>query len=259
MATPKKAVVPAAKKMDLATLNEQLAQEAANAVANAIAKPTGRKLQVKNKQFVLPDGTVLGDSIDAVIVDFISMNRYYTETFNPNDPRPPVCVAMGKDLNSMAPIDESPDKQSESCKTCPMNQWESDPRGGKGKACKNTRELALILASDVGDPEAPIYTLSVSPTSIKSFDAMVLYVARHYNGPLVKAIVSISTNPNTDYAQLVFSDPAINEDFADHLARREEAQDFLFIIPDFTALNTPPAKPARQAARPATRGNARGR
>lgn len=257
MAT-KKQVVPAAKKTDLAALNAQLAEEAASAVANAIAKPSGRKLMVKNKQFQLPDGTVLGDSIDVVVVDFISMNRYYTEVFNPNNPQPPVCIAMGKDLNSMAPIDESPDKQAEACKSCPMNQWESDPRGGKGKACKNTRELAVILASDAGEDDAPIYTLSVSPTSIKSFDAMVLAVARQFEGPLVKAIINISTNPNTDFAQLVFSDPAINEDFAEHLARRPEAQDYLFVVPDFSAL-TAPKPAARTAARPNARGPARAR
>lgn len=253
-----KSVVPAAKKTDLATLNAQLAQEAAQSVANAISKPTGRKITVKNKQFVLPDGTVLGSTIDVVVIDFISMNRYYTEVFNPNDPKPPVCFAMGKDLSAMAPHEEAPEKQSDICRTCPMNQWESDPRGGKGKACKNTRELAVILASDADDPEALIYTMSVSPTSIKSFDSMVAYVARTFEGPLVKAVISVTTNPNTDFAQLVFADPALNEDFAEHYARRPEAQDFLFVVPDLSAYEANPKPAASRRAAP-TRGGNRGR
>lgn len=255
-----KSAVPVARKTDLATLNAQLAQEAAQEVANAISKPTGRKITVKNKQFVLPDGSVLGDTIDVIVLDFISMNRYYTEVFNPNDPRPPVCFAMGKDLHALAPHEEAPEKQSEICRTCPMNQWESDPRGGKGKACKNTRELAVILASDADDPEALIYTISVSPTSIKSFDAMVAYVARTYEGPLVKAIISVTTNPNTDYVQLVFTDPAPNEGFAEHLARRPEAQDFLFVVPDLSGYD-PNHKSKAAPRRAATNrgGNTRGR
>lgn len=225
---------PSSKRTNLATLDEQLSQEAVGDIAKAIAKPSGRKINVKNKQFILPDGTVLGEVIDVIIVDFISANRYYVNVFNPNNPEPPVCFAFGKDIGAMMPHEEAPEKQSAECARCPMNQWKSDPNGGKGKACKNTRELAVILASDAGDPEAPVYTISVSPTSIKSFDAMYTYVARTMNGPLVKAIVSISTNPNVDYAQLIFSDPVPNEEYATHVARRAEAQDYLFIVPDLS-------------------------
>jgi len=32
------------------------------------------------------------------------------------------------------------------CSKCPMNQWSSDPKGGKGKACKQTVLLALSCA-----------------------------------------------------------------------------------------------------------------
>lgn len=261
MASRGKNVATVAKKTDLVALEAQLAEEAANAISTAISKPTGKKISVKNKQFVLPDGTVLGNSMDIVVLDFISMNRFYLEVFNPNNPRPPACFAMGKDLQAMAPHDESPEKQTEgTCARCPMNQWESDPQGGKGKACKNTRELAVVLASDIDDPEAEIYSMSVSPTGIRSFDAMVAYVARTFNGPLIKAIVNVSLNPNTEYPQLVFGDAAPNESYAELLARRQEATDMLFVPPDVSNFHAAAPAPRSRAAAPTTkRGTTRGR
>lgn len=251
MATKKStAVAKSSQRTDLATLDEQLAQEAVNDIAKAIARPSGRKINVKDKQFVLPDGTVLGEVIDVIVLDFVSANRYYVDQFNRNDPKPPVCFAFGKDLNTMAPMEEAPEKQADECRSCPMNQWESDPKGGKGKACKNTRELAVLLASDAGDPDAPIYTISVSPTSIKSFDAIYTFIARTMAGPPVKAIMTITTNPNVDYAQLIFSDPVPNEDYANHAARRTEAQDYLFVVPDLSGY-IPSATKARGRTRPA--------
>ena len=247
-------------RTDLAALDQQLAAEAANDISKAIAKPSGRKITVKNKQFLLPDGTILGDTIDVIIVAFISANRYYPDQFNPNDMKPPVCFAFGKDISTMAPPEEAPEKQSDSCARCPMNQWESDPKGGKGKACKNTRELAVILGGDAGDPDAQMYTLGVSPTGIKSFDAVVGLIVRTFNGPPVKAMVSITCNPVTEYVSLVFMDPVPNDEYAAHYARRPEAQELLFVLPDLTNYVPPGAKPAGRAAPPTTnrgRTNAR--
>jgi hypothetical protein len=246
MAAKKNEVAVRSGRTDLANLDAQLAQEAANEIAKAIARPSGRKITVKNKQFILPDGTNLGEVIDVIVVDFITANRYYPDQFSPNDLKPPVCFAFGKEIATMAPMEESPEKQSDDgCTRCPMNQWESDPKGGKGKACKNTRDLAVILASDAGDPDAPMFTVSVSPTGIKSFDAMVAYIARTLSGPPVKAIISIACNPNTEYASMIFSDAVPNPDYADHYGRREEASELLYVLPDLSNYVPTDAKPAR--------------
>lgn len=251
MATKK--LVPAAKRTDLATLDAQLAEEAANDIARAISKPSGRKINVKNKQFVLPDGTVVGDAIDVIVLDFVNANRYYVDAFNQNNLVPPVCYAFGKDLDAMTPHETAPEKQSSGCSTCAWNKFESDPQGGKGKACKNTREVALLLAADAGDPDAPIFTMSISPTSLKSFDGIYSQVKRDFNGPLIKAVITVSTNPKVDYAQLVFSDPSPNGNYADNIARRSEANQLLAVAPDLSNY-VPTTTPTRGRAQPAARG-----
>jgi len=51
------------------------------------------------------------------------------------------------------------------CNKCFLNQWESDLRGGKGKACKNQKRL-LILIENSAIPNL----LTLPPTSIRNFE-----------------------------------------------------------------------------------------
>ena len=52
------------------------------------------------------------------------------------------------------------------CIDCPLNKWGSDPKGGEGKACKETR-LLLIQEEEKRIP----VILSLSPMSLKPFKA----------------------------------------------------------------------------------------
>lgn len=243
------------KKTDLAVLEQQLAQEAVDNIKNAIAKPTGRKIGVKNKEFILPTGEIIGPDFNAVVVDFTSWNRYYTKPFTPQQPIPPVCFAHGKNLSELAPSPEAPEKQAEKCSSCPMNQFGS-ALTGRGKACKNTRELAIILEKDAADDDAPLYLLSVSPTAIRYFDSMVTLIQRVYNGPPIKAQVHVFLNNNTEFAQVVFDNPVPNPNLELHLSRRPEAIEMLSVEPDMSGYQpTPQARTqvARTAPPRATR------
>lgn len=252
---PSKAVATRKTGTSIAMVDDQLAQEVAN-IKDAISQPSGNRIKFEaSGNIILPDGLNLGTSADFVVVDFISTNKYYYGPYDPNNLAPPDCFAMGKNIAEMAPDDLSPNKESDKCATCHFNQFGS-ALTGSGKACKNTRDLAVLLVDEeTGLTGNTLYTISLPPTAIKSFDGMVSYVARMLNGPMIKAIVTISGSPKGTYALISFSDPAPNPEYAAHMEYREAAQPLLWRKPDYTALEAPVKKKpaARAAARPAAR------
>lgn len=64
------------------------------------------------------------------------------------------------------PEDNSKNPQSKQCSTCAHNQWGSKigDNGGKGKACQDSKRLAIAAAGLINDP----YLLRVPPASIKA-------------------------------------------------------------------------------------------
>jgi hypothetical protein len=64
------------------------------------------------------------------------------------------------------PEDNSKNPQSKQCSTCAHNQWGSKigDNGGKGKACQDSKRLAIAAAGLLNDP----YLLRVPPASIKA-------------------------------------------------------------------------------------------
>lgn len=251
----------AAGNKSLALVDQELANEVAN-LKNQIGQASGNKIKVEaTGDFVLPDGMNLGNEIQVVVVDFVTRNSFYSGPYNPNNPTPPDCYSIGKNLADLAPEADSPAIQADKCTTCPLNQFGSG-NNGKSKACKNSRSLAVVLV-DPEDPEAsaaldaPIYTLDLPPTAIKSFDGAVAYVARSLAGPPVKAVLTVSAKNVGTYALITFSDPVPNPHYAVHYARRAEVQDQLYRKPDFAAYEAKqPARGSRNAA-PARRSAAR--
>lgn len=252
MATKKRstAVTKAAPgNTSIALLDQELANEVA-ALKGQIGQASGNKIKIEaSGDFILPDGMNLGNEIQVIVVDFTSRNTFYATPYNPQSPAPPDCYAMGKVINDMVPEGDSPAVQNPDCRTCPLNAFGSGTNG-KGKACQNRRLLAVLFVDpDNPDahnaPDAPIYTLDLSPSNIKFFDGAVSHVARAL-GPPVKAIFTVTAKNVGTYAMVSFIDPLPNPDYAAHFARRAECQDMLYRRPDFTAAEA--AKPARRAA-----------
>lgn len=244
-------VVPKASNKALTTIDQEIAQEAA-LLKQQIGQPSGNVIKVKpTGNFIAPDGFDLGNEIHIVVLDFISANRFYSGPYDPNNPAPPVCFAFGKIIANMEPDTEAPEKQADKCGTCALNQFGSG-NNGKSKACKNTRELAFLIVDpenpeDVTAPDAPIYTMSLPPTAIRSFDGVVGAIDRALGGTPIKAIITVRANNVGTYAAISFTDPMPNPHYAQHFARRGECQPMLFRKPD------PAAFAARQATRPAPR------
>jgi len=192
----------------------------------------------QNKEFSLPDGNKTRDPIDVVVVDYTCKNVYYDKPFDSKNIVPPNCFAIGNDPKTLAPSPNAPEPQAKSCAVCPMNEFKS-AANGRGKACSNTRMLAVtppnIKRDKAGKPvddDLPLWLISASPTAYKGFDGYVQEVARVFELPPIGVITTIGTNPGVDYPSLVFGNPMPNPDIEDHFDLMDKAKSLLAQEPD---------------------------
>jgi hypothetical protein len=261
MATAKKAApaAPAAKSAKpgnvvalkksgaVVDLRAQLAAQAA-AMNERTAPATGISIRTAGKKFAFPDGRKDDGPVEMVVIDFVARNEFYESDFDKDNIVPPACFAIGTAPSKLVASDNSPQKQCEDCASCPMNAFGSK---GKGKACSNTRMLAVVEPGS--DADAPIYLLKVSPTGLKSFDGFVQSTSRTFQLPPVGVVVTVAFDDNEDYPKLVFSDAKPNEDLEAHFARQEEARTLLNAEPDVSGYEAPKPKAAKGRPTPARR------
>lgn len=255
MATAKKTTSTALAKKPSANLVDIKAQLAAQvaALAERTAPATGSAVRItQDKKFKFPDGTESPGPFSAVIVDFITTRKYYPGAFDPNNITPPACFAISTTPKGMAPSLNSPEKQADSCDTCPNNQWGS---AGAGKACKEGRKLALLPPATEGEDiaQTPLWTMEVSPTAIKAFDGFVSSTAKLFGVPPVGVVADIGFDPNVSYASVRVSNPEPNEALGEHVARQSEAQDILKVEPDVSGYGQEAPAPAQRGRAPAAK------
>lgn len=230
-------------------INYQAQFEAeAAAIAKRISSPTGDRVRFNsNRAFITPDG-LEGETLEVVIVDFVSVNLFYDGPFDRDNPQPPGCFAIGPQPSTLAPSDNSPNKQSAACATCPNNQFGSAPNG-KGKACKNTRLIAIVPISALDeDGDAPVWIMSIPPTSLKAFDTYVHLLAVRQKTVPVGVVTQITLDPQNTFASPRFSvvRPLDPEEVGVFISRREEAAKRLADEPDVSQYK-PPGKPANRS------------
>lgn len=254
---PATSAVTIKKPSSMAVADIQAALKAqVEANASRVELGGGRTIRVgQDKSFTLPDGTKTREALDLVVVDFVSINKYYENTYNKDDLAPPNCIAIHPKPRGMVPLAVSPDKQCDECDSCPQNQFWSSTTGG-AKACKNTRLLA-VLPPDATD-ETDIWLLGVSPTAIKNFDKFVASTSRTYQLPPVGVVVTVGFSESKNYPCLEFTNPEPNENVGHHLLRQAEARELLNQAPDMSSFGETKAKakakaPQRHAAPTARR------
>ena len=174
---------------------EQLAKEA-EAIGARIASPSGDRIRFDgNRALIAPDGTE-GTELEVVIVEFISSNLFYDGQFDRNNPQPPGCFALGPEPSELVPSPNSPNRQSDNCALCPNNQFGS---AGKGKACKNTRLLAVMPVAMDGETP-PVWIMSIPPTSLKSFDGYVKTLSVKHKTVPIGVVTKISLDNSVSFA-----------------------------------------------------------
>lgn len=225
----KKAVARRTTGTSIANIREQMAQEVAD-IQSRIGAPATNSISTRNGEFTFPDGSIVRDSIDVVIVDFISRNQYYDKPYKEGVVNPPVCWAINKIPTAMTPSANVTKRQApkgKDCAECSMNQFGSS---GDGKACKNQRVLAVLMPD--ADPNDPIMTLVLPPTAIKPFDGYVSSVARLFNAPPIGVITQIGFHPEKTYPLPLCGNPRPNDRIEEFFARRPEAETILNAEPD---------------------------
>lgn len=190
------------------------------------------RIRMSGKGFTTPDGET-GPTIRGIIVDFVSSNMHYTAAFDRDNPTPPDCFATGRIIESMIPDTKSKEPQADSCAECPHNKFESGT--GKSKACKNTRQLAIM--QEGATDEAPIWVLTIPPASIRYFDTYVSTTLRgRYGLPPIAVTTEVFMDPNSDYASPRFRYVNALEDkeLMYYYERRTEAEAILLQKPTTT-------------------------
>lgn len=233
-----------------------------------LSAPSGNKISItQDKKFsspptdAFPNGAKT-DVIHGVIVDFIAKKNWYEGAFNRDNIVPPNCFALDfVPHDALIPSENSPDIQGETCKTCPMNQWEPVAPGSqkKKKACQDKYVLAL-LAPDAAEG-APLITLELSATAIKAFDKYVRDLANDYGLPPYAFVTEFSFDPNSEWASVRCGSPEPTGKALYELAKskREEATTVLRVEPQTSEFEEKvvaarlPAPKARTAGKPAAK------
>ena len=236
-------VVPIRQVTELPVVTSDKSAAILESIKNRLQPPSGDKIRVTQfKKFRLPAGEETEGPVEAIIVDFVSANVFYKDGFDKDNMGPPDCFAIHAEPSLLVPSENSPDRQAESCAVCPNNQWGSGARG-KGKACKNTRVLAVMpVDADAGTPP---WILTVSPTGIKKFDDYVRTLAGKDIVPL-QIVSRIAFDKAVDYPSLVFSPlrPLVESEYAIFESKLQEARERLMVEPDTTKVAVAPDKPA---------------
>lgn len=208
----------------LVNIRERLKGELAG-LSKTVPAPSGRTISTKGKLFTFPDAKTSQGPLEAVILDHRNFNKFYSAAYDPKNPTPPKCFALSKDLDGMSPHADVQEKQSETCAVCTYNQWGS-ASVGKGKACRNTVRLAIATPDATADSEP--FIISISPTGIKSWSALVNALGTRELIP-VQVVTSIAFDPNQAFPTLIFKPlrPLDDEQLTVMWALRQKAQALL--------------------------------
>jgi len=173
--------------------DEQLARDAEIAAELERNAGGGAFFSVRGGVLSFNDAPVPNNTMAVVIVDGIFENVFYEGEFDPATPAAPTCFAFARDEKDLAPHEEvvkRNQQQNDVCAGCDKNEWGTADKG-RGKACRNTRRLALIPGGSfdektgrfvaVKDEEAvekaPIGFLKLPVTSVKGYVSFVKTIA----------------------------------------------------------------------------------
>ena len=239
--------------------DEELAKQAEVAAAMENSTATGQFFSMRGGQLTFNDAPMPGNRVLVVVLDTLLENIFYTGKFNPEEPSGPACFAFGRDDKDMAPHELAQDKQSEKCMDCPNNQWGTADTG-RGKACRNTRRLALIPAGSfnargeaevVEDAEhyntAALAFMKLPVTSVKGYAAFVKSLAGTLKRPPHGVFTRISVVPDPKTQFKVVFDPVKsipNALMATIMDRVKEAKSVI----DFPYQPVDDAAPARKTS-----------
>lgn len=231
-----------AKVAELAPWELELAREAKDESAK---ETTGApRISHKGGKLNIDGRAVANNALQMAIVDYCSAKAYYEDEYDDSQAAVPVCYAFGRDEKTMAPHENSPNKQAESCAKCPHAEFGSADRG-RGKRCKDERRVLAFVGTN--DPEslqkAEMRQLNVPPGSLKNWGKYLNAIKDvTATGNVRTVMTEVSTEPLKGAYALTFkATDKLAPDFIQAvLSRRQSAEAILFTpYPNISAEEKP--------------------
>lgn len=163
-----------------------------------------------------------------VVLDHYPIKSWWADEYS-GEKNAPDCSSMDCKTGTGNP--EHGIKVGQACATCPHNQWGSDPKGGKGKACKDIFRVYIL-------PEGYAFPvlLALPPTSISNWRKYIQRLTSRimpYYG--VVSLAKLEKDKNAggiEYSKVVFAKAAdltpvetkTMKDYADSLRPAMRAQ-----------------------------------
>lgn len=216
----------------LVPMSDKYADEIA-ALKKAVEAPNAQRIKINKKGvYEMPDGSEIGEEFRCIVIDFIPSQAWWEKRFDPKNPAPPDCAAISRDVSAFVPFNNAPMRQCETCNDCEQFKWASDPVGGKGKACKSSRVLAVL---PVDDADADFHLITVSATGIGPWDGYISKLADDYNLPPYAVITTLKVaEAGASYrVDVNVKDATMNELAEAFQSRRKDAAKILERAPDF--------------------------
>ncbi len=240
MAARKKKGKAGTAVMSTADMEAAMEQYATDSQAR-VATPTGNVIGITQAKEFTYKQEIIGDELQVLVLDFVTVHAYYDREFDRNNPHPPACFSLSEDGEEMAPHHTSPAKQHDWCDGCPQDAWGSGK--GEGKACKNGYRLA-VLEPETDPAEAELAIMTTPPSSMKNWDGYIRELASKLKRGPNGVLTLFTFDEEFDYPVLVpeaakqITDGAY---FAGVMSRMEDARKMLMDPFDVSGYE-PPAK-----------------
>lgn len=267
------------KTTAVAKWDEELARQAELAAGMENSTATGQFFGLKSGVLSFNDAPLPNNEMAVIVLDAVLENVYYEGKYDPDSPQSPMCFAFGRDEKTMAPhkiVVEASKQQcgaSGLCSGCEMNEF-GTAEVGRGKACRNTRRLAMIPAGTLENGKfkpftdeehfesASIAFMKLPVTSVKGYAAYVKQVAGALKRPPHAIFTKVKVVPDPKSQFKVTFEPLsqVPDDLLGAVMQRhEEAKSVIdFPYTPFEEEEAPPPRRGAKAAKPASKP-ARGR
>jgi len=172
----------------------------------------------------------------AVIVSHRAGRRYWKKAMGEGANAPPDCFSNNglvgiprtlEDGSDLCPIpghqrarNNERYKNQFICATCPMNAWGSDPKGGRGKGCKE-RHLLYLLPTDPALASIIPYLLDLPPSCLAAKDKyFTLLTTRGI--PHAAIVTNLALKKETNNAGQEYSELMLEADLKRRLSRNDQ-------------------------------------
>lgn len=184
----------------LVAWDQQLLADAEIAKSSEESVMLGSFVSLKGGVMSLNGNPFPGNKVQALVLDSVLENVFYGQDFNPDSPASPECYAFARKEDDLKPHEKVASPVHATCKGCANNEWGSADKG-RGKACKNSRRLAIIPADEAlksADTmrDAKIAYLRIPVTSVKAWAGYVTQLATVTKKPPYAVVTEIAEVPD---------------------------------------------------------------